>query len=125
MRRTIAEGGESLPALRDLSVSLNKVGDIAQARGRLDAARAAYKESLALRRRTVAEGGESLQALDDLLHALTRNRELEVAVGNITTAESYNREIRPLLARLRLLAPHEGERERLARIEEQLNGVAS
>ena len=74
-------------ALRDLSVSLEKVGDIAHAQGRLDAARAACEESLALRRRLIAEGGETLRALDDLLHALTRNRELATSTGDVAAAE--------------------------------------
>ena len=49
--------------LRDLSVSLDNVGDVDQALGQYEAARAAYAESLALRRKINAAVGETPQGL--------------------------------------------------------------
>ena len=61
---------------RDLSVSLNKVGDVAQAQGRLDAAARAYEESLQLRRRLLKDFGQTPQAVLDLLISLERCADL-------------------------------------------------
>lgn len=58
---------ESTPeTLRDLSVSLDKVGDVARDLGDLDAARAVYEESLALRQQLRSALGDTPQALRDL-----------------------------------------------------------
>lgn len=50
-RRLVQVVGESPTALRDLSVALNHVGQVATELGRLEAAEQAFAESLALRRR--------------------------------------------------------------------------
>jgi len=69
--------GDSPQVLRDLSVSLEKVGDAARARGDLERAREAFDESLALRRRLAAvfHGAGDAAAAADLearLEALER-----------------------------------------------------
>ena len=58
--------------LRDLSISLNNVGAAEAQAGRGEAALAAYRESLALRRQLREALGESPQVLDDLAVSLER-----------------------------------------------------
>ncbi|KAA0220104.1 MAG: hypothetical protein EDS66_14695, partial [Planctomycetota bacterium] len=59
-------------ALRDLSVSLDRVGDVRRLKGDRDAALAAFEEGLALRRRIAREFGETPEALRDLSVSLFR-----------------------------------------------------
>ncbi len=84
--------GDSPQALRDLSVSLNKVGGVEQALGRLDDALNAYRESLELRRRLLLVMGELPQTLTDLRYSLTRLAAIERAQGNEATAASLENE---------------------------------
>ncbi|PID99909.1 MAG: hypothetical protein CSA79_05990 [Thiothrix nivea] len=58
--------GETPESLRDLSVSLNKVGGVAQQQGRWGDAQLAYQESLEIRRRLKALLGETPESLRDL-----------------------------------------------------------
>jgi tetratricopeptide (TPR) repeat protein len=58
--------GGTPEALRDLSVSLNNVGKVAEAQGDWVQAEAAYRESLGLRRQLVERLGSTPEALDDL-----------------------------------------------------------
>ena len=57
-------------ALRDLSVSLDNVGEVARARGDWAEAEAVYRESLDLRRQLVERLGGTPEALDDLAVSL-------------------------------------------------------
>ena len=65
-RRLVDTYGETPQALRDLSVSLNSLGQVRRETGEVAGATAAYEESLALRRRLVDAYGETPQALRDL-----------------------------------------------------------
>ena len=58
--------GESPQALRDLSVSLEIVGDLQRVLTRSDEALASYEESLGIRRSLLEAFGEAPQALLDL-----------------------------------------------------------
>ncbi|MCF6282944.1 MAG: tetratricopeptide repeat protein, partial [Candidatus Polarisedimenticolaceae bacterium] len=58
--------GDSPNALRDLSVSLDNVGQVSQQQGRWGDAQVAYEESLELSRRLVGVLGESPESLRDL-----------------------------------------------------------
>ena len=63
-RRAMAKPGGS--SERDLSVSLNNLGRVAQAQGDWTQAEAVYRESLALRRQLVERLGGTPESLDDL-----------------------------------------------------------
>ena len=65
-RARLANAPDESGRLRDLSVSLNKVGQVAWARGALGEAEAAYRESLDLRRQLAASGPDLPGAQDDL-----------------------------------------------------------
>ncbi|MEO7194061.1 MAG: hypothetical protein ABIZ05_04445 [Pseudonocardiaceae bacterium] len=65
-RELVRRSPDSPTALRDLSVSLDKVAGIQQRRGQLDDALTAYTESLHLRRRIHTTYGDTPQSLRDL-----------------------------------------------------------
>ncbi|MGH9216081.1 MAG: hypothetical protein ACRDZS_07485, partial [Acidimicrobiales bacterium] len=67
LRRGLVERYPDSPtALRDLSISLDKVAGIQQQRGQLDDALTAYTESLTLSRRILTDYGDTPQSLRDL-----------------------------------------------------------
>ncbi|WP_294001443.1 hypothetical protein, partial [Sphaerotilus sp.] len=63
--RLVKVTGESPEALRDWSISLNKVGDVQMSLGSLEEARQRYEEGLRVRERLVKVTGESPEALRD------------------------------------------------------------
>jgi len=73
LRRTrtrLEQEGDSLQALRDLSVSLDNLGDVLRDRGDLQQATDAFQESLQIDRKLLDTYGEVPQALRDLAIAL-------------------------------------------------------
>ncbi len=82
--------GATPEALRDLSVSLNKMGDIRSARGELAEAAEAYEESLALSRQLREVMGATPEALRDLSVSLDRVGDIRSAGGELAeAAEAY------------------------------------
>ena len=77
--------GDTPQALRDLSIALDKVGDVERDLGDLAAARDAWRESLDLRRQLRHAFGDTPQAL----------RDLSVSLDNVGTVE---RDLRDLAA---------------------------
>ncbi|MEM1097367.1 MAG: hypothetical protein AAGH92_01135, partial [Planctomycetota bacterium] len=71
-RRLLREFGDTPQALRDLSVSLNNIGDVTLAERGPAAALPLYEESLEVRRRLLHEFGDTPQALRDLSVSLER-----------------------------------------------------
>ena len=71
-RRRLDAYGETPRALQDLSVSLNRLGDVRHDSGVLPDAVVAYEESLSLDRRLLEVYGETPQALRDLSISLER-----------------------------------------------------
>ncbi|MGH3822516.1 MAG: hypothetical protein ACRDRA_06710, partial [Pseudonocardiaceae bacterium] len=65
-RELVSRHPDSPIALRDLSVSLNKVANIQRERGELDDALSAYTQSLDLSQRILTSYGETPQSLRDL-----------------------------------------------------------
>lgn len=63
-------------SLRDLSISLDNVGDVAKQQGRWGDAQSAYEESLGIRRRLCAMLGETPEALRDLAVSLSKSGDL-------------------------------------------------
>ena len=99
-RRILDAYGDTPIALRDLSVSLDRVGDIARDSGDLDSARAAYTESLELRRRILDTYGDTPTALRDLVISLERCAEVDERSGNVAAAEAAGEEARAVRERL-------------------------
>ena len=75
-------------ALRDLSVSLDKVGGVDQALGQYEAARSAYAESLGLCRKINAALGDTPQGLRDLSVSLNNVGDVDQALGQYEAARS-------------------------------------
>ncbi len=79
-------------ALRNLSVSLNNVGQVEGDLGNLEAALSAYRESLELCRRLREAVGNTPQALRDLSISLDNVGRVERDLGNLEAARSAYRE---------------------------------
>ena len=75
-------------ALRDLSVSLNKVGGVDEALGQYEAARAAYAESLDLRRKINAAVGDTPQGMRDLSLSLDKLGGVNQSLGEYEAARA-------------------------------------
>ena len=105
-RSILRRDGETPQALRDLSVSLERMGGVHEATGDTDAARAAYEESLAIDRRLIAMTGETPQTLRDLSIALGRMGGVYGAAGGTDTARASYEES---LATARRLTEMTGE----------------
>lgn len=102
-RERVSDAGEAerSEAQRDLFVALNKVGDAEAAAGRGEAALAAYRESLGLRRELRSALGDAPQVLRDLFVSLLNVGDAEVAVGRDDAALTTYHESLRLARRLR------------------------
>ena len=69
-------------SLRDLSISFNKVGDVAQALGQLEQARTSYQESLQISRQLASLTAESPQSLRDLSISFNKVGDVAQRWGN-------------------------------------------
>lgn len=88
----LEELGETPESLRDLSVSLNNVGDTAKALGDWTEARTHYKESLQISRQIVEGVGETPESLRDLSIALDKAGDTAKALGDGTEARMHFKE---------------------------------
>ncbi|NRT55916.1 tetratricopeptide (TPR) repeat protein [Leptothrix sp. C29] len=84
--------GGTPEALRDVSVSLNRVGKVAQAQGDWSGAEVAYRESLEISRQLVERLGGTPEALRDVSISLDNVGQVAQAQGDWTGAESAYRE---------------------------------
>ena len=84
--RLVALTGESPEALRDWSVSLEKVGDVQRALGDVAGARERYAQSLQVRERLVTLTGESPEVLRDWLVSLIKVGDVQHALGDVAGA---------------------------------------
>ena len=105
-RRLLDTHGETSQALRDLSISLGKLGDLRLECGELPAALAVYDESLALDRRLLDTYGETPQALRDLSISLGRLGDVRRETGDVAAATTAYEES---LVRCRRLLDAYGE----------------
>lgn len=64
VRDEIAAYGKTPERRRDLSISMERLGNIAQALGRLDEAQTAYAEKISIARELLDAYGDSVPALD-------------------------------------------------------------
>ena len=93
---------ESPEALRDWSVSLDKVGDVQRALGDVAGARERYEQSLQLRERLVKLTGESPEALRDLAISCERLGDLHREAGRFSEARHwFERDLQAAEAALR------------------------
>ena len=102
----LAEQAGTPEALRDLSISLNKVGGVRRARGDWPGAETAYTRSLELRER-LAEPTGTPEALRDLSVSLDNVAEAHEARGDVAAATQLRK--RATAVRARLDAAGEGD----------------
>jgi tetratricopeptide (TPR) repeat protein len=86
---------------RDLSISLNNVGQVSRDLGDLEAARAAYAESLDLRRQLRSALGDTPQALRDLSISLNNVGQVSRDLGDLEAARAAYAESLDLSRQLR------------------------
>ena len=107
-------------ALRDLSVSLNNVGQVARDLGQLEEAKSAYSESLKIRRDLRAALGDSPQALRDLSVSLMHNAVVERALGNAPQSALILTEAQAIISAAIAMSPQDVS---LIRLREQIQGL--
>ena len=88
-------------SLRDLSVSLNNVGNVARELGQLEEARSAYAESLEIRRQLKTLTSDSPQSLRDLSASLSNVGDVARDLGQLEEARTAFGEALDLVKRLR------------------------
>ncbi|MFY0526815.1 hypothetical protein ACN28I_27955 [Archangium gephyra] len=88
-------------SLRDLSVSLIRVGDVQRARGELQAASASFEESLVLTRQLRQLLGDTPDSLRDLSVSLIRVGDVQRARGELQAASATFEESLALTRQLR------------------------
>ena len=121
-RRRLDRGDpEGTKPMRDLSASLNLLGDVARARGDLDAAERTFAESLELHRRLVERTGGTPEALRDLSVSLEKIGDAARARGDLNAAERTFAE--SLELRRRLVERTGGTPETLRDLSVSLNRV--
>jgi tetratricopeptide (TPR) repeat protein len=103
-RRLAANGAEPSEALRDVSVSLDNVGRVAQAQGQWQEAEQVYRESLEISRELLKRLGGTPEALRDVSVSLNNVGRVAQVQGQWQEAEQVYRESleisRELLKRL-------------------------
>jgi len=120
-RRLLSEYGESPERLRDVSVSLDRVGDVRRELGDLTGAGESYAESLEVSRRLLSEYGESPERLRDVSVSLNKVGDVRRELGDLTGAgESY---AESLEVRRRLLSEYGESPERLRDVSVSLERV--
>jgi tetratricopeptide (TPR) repeat protein len=77
-RRLADRDAENVTWQRDITVTLNKIGDLEKARRDVAAATAAYDESIAIRRRLLGRNPENIEAARDLQIALDRLGDVKI-----------------------------------------------
>ncbi|PKD39123.1 hypothetical protein CWO84_15450, partial [Methylomonas sp. Kb3] len=99
--RRLANKPDASDAVRNFSIILDYTGDIDQALGRLEAARAAYAESLGFCRQLREALGDSPQALRDLSVSLDKIGDVDNALGLLEAARAAYAESLDLRRQLR------------------------
>ena len=87
-RSILSRDGETPQTLRDLSLSLDEIGHIHEIAGEMDAAKAAYEESLTIDRGLAKMVGETPQTLGDLTISLIRVGGVYEALGKADFAKT-------------------------------------
>ena len=87
-RSAITNQGTTPERLRDLSVSMNKLGDVARALGQLQEAKTAYAEGETLSRQLLADFGATPERLRDLSISMNNLGEVARALGQLQEAKT-------------------------------------
>ena len=87
-KTAVEKQGKTPERLRDLSVSMNKLGDVARALGQLDDARAAYAEGEKLSRALIDEFGKTPERLRDLSVSMNKLGDVASALGQLDDARA-------------------------------------
>jgi len=93
-------------SLRDLSISLDRVGDVDRALGEQESARGSFVESLEIRRGLVERLGETPESLRDLSISLDRVGDVDRALGELESARALWQEGHEIAQRLAQALPH-------------------
>ena len=102
----------SLDAQRDLSVSLNKLGDVLFASGDLAAARNRFEESLKIRQRLAAANPSSAEPQRDLSVSLNKLGDVLFASGDLAAARNRFEESLKIRQRLAAANPSSAQAQR-------------
>jgi hypothetical protein len=86
--------------LRDLSLSLGRVGDLRRDGGDREGALAAQSEALELARRIIATYGQTRQAVSDLVFSLEQTASALDQLGRTAEAGEVRQEAAAISARL-------------------------
>jgi hypothetical protein len=105
--------GDTPQALRDLSVSLNKVGNVERELGNLSEGLAAYRQSLGFLRQRWAMLGNTKPVLEELCNVLEKTIDLELRAGDPEIASSLQREMGEIDAMLSVWRQGNGDAEEL------------
>jgi len=100
-RQRIQNIGDTPETIRDLTISLNRIGDVRRAQGDLAAAADAYEESLALRRQLRQSWGDTPEILRDLSVSLDHVGYVRKAQGKLAAAADAYEESLALSRQLR------------------------
>ncbi len=93
--------------LRDLSVSMNKLGQVAQALGRLEEAQHAFEMEIQIAQELCASYGETATALEVLAYGHEALGDVLKQTNQGTPANEHHSKARLLYQRLALAMPHE------------------
>ncbi len=92
VRALIDKSGKTPERLRDLSVSMDRLGDVIQALGRLDEAQQAYRESEKLDRALINDFGKTPERLRDLSISMNKLGDVGQSLGRLDEAQQAYRE---------------------------------
>ena len=123
LRQKLHREAPSPQSARDLSISWEKLGDVAQALGRLEEAERGYRESLALRQKLHREA-PSPQSARDLSISWSKLGDVAQALGRLEEAERAYREGLTLSEKLHREAPSPQSARDLSISWERLGDVA-
>ena len=87
-QENLERGGKTPERLRDLSVSMNKLGDVARALGQLEDAKTAYAQGEQLRRALIDDFGKTPERLRDLSLSMDRLGDVARALGQLEDAKT-------------------------------------
>lgn len=90
--KRLHENGETYEALRDLSVSLDNVGNNAKALGQFELAQTRFEESLKISRKILERVGETPEALRDISVSLDNVGNTAKALGQFELAKEIYEE---------------------------------
>ena len=125
IRETVGAYGKTPERLRDLSVSKDRLGNIAKALGRLDEAQTAYAEQISIARELLDAYGDSVPALEVMASGEKGLGEVMQQGGAGLAAQPHLRSALDIYQRLALAMPHQAYyAENVQRIEAALQTIS-